>query len=53
MYSVNIFQFIYSICSGLYNRGYIYLDVPISDDSCISGKCCSLSNKMAGFKPHL
>ena len=22
---------------GLYNRGFIYLDVPISDDSCISG----------------
>lgn len=51
MYSFHIFPFIYSICSGLYNRGYIYLDVPISDDSCISGKRRSLSNKMAGFKP--
>lgn len=23
---------------GLYNKGFIYLDVPISDDSCIAGK---------------
>lgn len=27
----------FSRVPGLYNRGFIYLDVPISDDSCISG----------------
>uniref|UniRef100_A0A672MLX1 Protein FAM91A1-like n=1 Tax=Sinocyclocheilus grahami TaxID=75366 RepID=A0A672MLX1_SINGR len=26
----------YNVVLSLYNRGYIYLDVPISDDSCIS-----------------
>uniref|UniRef100_A0A672FDY8 Family with sequence similarity 91 member A1 n=1 Tax=Salarias fasciatus TaxID=181472 RepID=A0A672FDY8_SALFA len=27
----------YNVVLSLYNRGFIYLDVPISDDSCISG----------------
>uniref|UniRef100_A0A8C1VA83 Family with sequence similarity 91 member A1 n=1 Tax=Cyprinus carpio TaxID=7962 RepID=A0A8C1VA83_CYPCA len=36
MDTIIFYLFIFSIISGLYNRGYIYLDVPISDDSCIS-----------------
>ncbi|EPY84790.1 hypothetical protein CB1_000444023, partial [Camelus ferus] len=34
----------YNVVHSLYNKGFIYLDVPISDDSCIAADTASISS---------